>query len=264
VDFAHLRFIFIAVGFAVALFLGMLFLLDVGRRLALRQLELHGDDARIGVGIVDGAVYAMLALLIGFTFSGAATRFDNRRAIVARQVNAIGNAWRFIDLLPNEAQPVLRDEFRAYLDALIASYTRPTINRQQALLEPPAVSRAEEEIWSHAVAAVLAPSGERARVLLLPSLDDMFSVVLEERLARRIHPPFVIYLMLGVTALAAALFAGYGVASKSIRNWVFMVGIAATVSMAVYVIVELEYPRLGLIRVSEMDRALVELRATLK
>lgn len=262
-DLSHLRFIIIAVGLAVALFAGMMFMLDAGRRIALRQIELHGPDARIGVGIVDGAVYAMLALLIGFSFSGAATRFDARRALVAREVNAVGNAWRFIDLLPSDAQGPLRDGFRRYLDALIASYTTPTINRQQALLEPPDVARAEADIWSHAVASVLTPSGERARVLLLPSLDDMFSIVLEERLARRIHPPLVIYAMLAVTALAAALFAGYGVASKSIRNWVFMIGIAATVSMAVFVVIELEYPRLGLIRVTDMDRALEELRATM-
>jgi hypothetical protein len=263
VDLSHLRFILTAVGLAVGLFAGMMFMLDVGRRIALRQVELHGPDARVGVGIVDGAVYAMLALLIGFSFSGAATRFDGRRALVAREVNAIGNAWRFIDLLPAEAQGPLHDGFRRYLDALLVSYTTPTINKRQALLEPPDVARAEKDIWAHAVAACLAPSGERARVLLLPSIDDMFSVVLEERLARRIHPPLVIYAMLAITALSAALFAGYGVASKSIRNWVFMVGIAATVSMAAYVIIELEYPRLGLIRVSNMDRALEELRATI-
>jgi hypothetical protein len=64
--------------------------------------------------------------------------------------------------------------------------------------------------------------------------------------------------------MAAALFAGYGVAAKSTHNWLFSIGVAATVSLATYVIVELEYPRLGLIRVSDMDRALVELRATMK
>src|SRR5262249_8828944 len=139
-----------------------------------------------------------------------------------------------------------------------------TMSRKEALLEPPDVARAENDMWTHAAGAPPGPGGERARVLLLPSMDDMFSVALEARLARRIHPRLVLSAVLGVTALAAALFAGYGVASRSIRNWVFMVGIAATVSMAVYVIIELEYPRLGLILVSDMDRALVELRATMQ
>jgi hypothetical protein len=82
-------------------------------------------------------------------------------------------------------------------------------------------------------------------------------------MARRIHPPSVIFVMLGVAALASAIFAGYGIASGSTRNWMYMVGIAATIAAATYVILELEYPRLGLFRINAMDQALTELRATM-
>jgi hypothetical protein len=70
--------------------------------------------------------------------------------------------------------------------------------------------------------------------------------------------------MLGIAALAVALFAGYGIASKSARNRVFTIGVAASIAMALYVIIELEYPRLGLVRVNDMDRALAQLRATME
>jgi hypothetical protein len=43
-----------------------------------------------------------------------------------------------------------------------------------------------------------------------------------------------------------------------------MIGISASAAMAVYVIIELEYPRLGLFRVDAMDQTLVELRATMR
>jgi hypothetical protein len=92
----------------------------------------------------------------------------------------------------------------------------------------------------------------------------MFGVIESERLARRIHPPSLIFVMLGLTAFAAALFAGYGIASKSTRNWLYMIGVAATISVAVYAIIELEYPRLGLVRIDDMDRALSELRAGMR
>ncbi|MGH7619197.1 MAG: DUF4239 domain-containing protein [Gemmatimonadaceae bacterium] len=257
------RFEFIAVGIAIGLFVGMLAVLEIGRRIGLEQVARHGPDARIGIGVVDGAVYGLFALLIGFSFSGAAARFDQRRAIVSREVNAIGTAWLRVDLLPPAPQVAIRDGFRRYLDALIASYDEPG-PVGPALLEPPPVTRAQDDIWTRSVAATIDPSGERARMLLLPSLNEMFDTVEEERLARRIHPPSIIFMMLGITALAAALFAGYGVASKSTHNWFFTIGVAATISIAAYVIVELEYPRLGLIRVSDMDRALTELRATMK
>jgi hypothetical protein len=248
---------------AAGFFVGMLILLEVGRRIGLDQVDRHGPDARIGIGVVDGAVYGLLALLIGFCFSGAAGRFDNRRAIVSREVNAIGTSWLRIDLLPPDKQTAIRDGFRAYLDALLPSYAHPG-PPSQAFLEPPAVTAAQQTIWSHAVAATTEPSGEKARMLLLPSLNEMFDVVEEERLARRMHSPWIIFMMLGVTAFAAALFAGYGIASKSTHNWFFTIGVAATIAMSTYVIIELEFPRLGLVRVSEMDRALAELRATMK
>ena len=101
-------------------------------------------------------------------------------------------------------------------------------------------------------------------MLVLPALNEMFGIVESERMARRMHPPMVIFVMLGLTALAAAMFAGYGIASGPTRNWIYLLGIAATISSSAYVIADLEYPRLGLIRIDAIDQALVELRATMK
>ncbi len=101
-------------------------------------------------------------------------------------------------------------------------------------------------------------------MLLLPSLNEMFDIAEARLLVMRMHPPAVIWVMLATVALAAALLAGYGMASGHTRNWVFMVGFAATTAVAVYVIVDLEYPRLGLIRVDSFDQALVEVRTTMK
>jgi hypothetical protein len=258
------RFAFVPIVVAIAFFAGMVSLLEFGRRIGLDQVARHGPDARIGIGVVDGAVYALLALLIGFSFSGAAERFDKRRAIISHEVNAIGTAWLRVDLLPADKQPAIRDAFRAFMDALLASYAQPESGPGQGLLEPPEVGRAQHNLWGLSVAATLDPSGEKARMLLLPTLNETFDVVEEERLARRIHPPSIIFMMLAISVAAAAMFAGYGIASRSTHNWFFTIGVAATIAMAMYVIVELEYPRLGLIRVSDMDQALVELRATMK
>jgi len=95
-------------------------------------------------------------------------------------------------------------------------------------------------------------------------LNDMFGAVEDERFARRIHPPFVIFVVLGLTALAAALLAGFAIATSGERDWVHRVGVAVVISLAIYVILEMEFPRLGLIRVNGADQALVDLRATLR
>lgn len=63
-------------------------------------------------------------------------------------------------------------------------------------------------------------------------------------------------------ALAGGLLAGYGMAEGRGRNWLHMAAFALTMALAVYVILDLEYPRLGLIRVDSADQVLVDLRRT--
>jgi len=257
----HLRFMLFTVCVGILLFAGMLAFIEIGRRFATRQALARGKDARAGVGVVDGAVYGLLALLLGFMFSGAANRFDARRQLVAREVNVIGTAWQRIDVLAPDEQGAIRQSFRGYFDALLAWYGEAPGSRQ-TLREPPTLTRAQNELWSRAVALCIAPS-TAARSLLLTALNDMFGSVDDERMARRIHPPIVVFAMLGIAALATALFAGYGLASGATRNWIYMIGVAGTIAIATYVILELEYPRLGLVRATAMDQALVELRATM-
>jgi hypothetical protein len=257
----HLRFALVTVCISLGLFAGMLVLIEVGRRIGVRQAKLRGTEARAGVGVVDGSVYGLLALLVGFMFSGAAGRFDQRRHLIANEVNVIGTAWQRIDLVPAGQQGVLRQSFRRYVDVLVAWYGE-TSGTAGTLHEPPALTRAQNELWSGAVAASVSPSTS-ASALFLVAMNDMFGAVEEERMARRIHPPSIVFALLGIAALATALFAGYGLAGGVTRNWIYMIGVAATIATATYVILELEYPRLGLIRLNAMDQALVELRATM-
>jgi len=103
------------------LFLALLGMIELGRRLGISKRTRHGTVSE-GLGAVEGAVFGLLGLLIAFTFSGAASRFDSRRGLIVEEANDIGTAWLRIDVLPTEAQPALRDKFREYTDARIAVY----------------------------------------------------------------------------------------------------------------------------------------------
>ena len=257
----HVRFTLLSLAIALLLFLGMVLSLEIGRRLGVRDLKRFGKEGRSGVGVVEGAVYGLLALLIGFTFSGAAERFENRRMLVAEVVNALGTAWLRVDLLPQESQQPVHDGFRHYVDALLEAYDKAPTSPEELRLHKASL-RAENELWKKSVAACLTTEGEKARMLLLPELNEAFDLVEMERMARLIHPPGIVYLMLGISALASALFVGYGTAGGPARNWIYFIGVAASVAAATYVIFELESPRLGIIRVHKMDRVLVDLRAS--
>jgi hypothetical protein len=64
--------------------------------------------------------------------------------------------------------------------------------------------------------------------------------------------------LLGVLALMSALLVGYGTSANKDRSWFHHVTFAFVISLSIYVIVDLEYPRLGLIKVDSADQALLD------
>jgi hypothetical protein len=212
---------------------------------------------------VDGAVFALLGLLIAFTFSGAASRFDTRRQLIVEEANAIGTAYLRLDILPPSAQTALREKFRQYVETRLEVYRKlPDLSAARAELVKGA--KLQEEIWSQAVAASQAEGAQPARVLVLPALNAMIDITTTRTMAGKMHPPMIIFIMLIGLSLVSSLLAGYGMAGGKARSWVHIVGFAATMALAVYVILDLEFPRLGLIRVDAFDQVLVDVRASMR
>jgi hypothetical protein len=65
-------------------------------------------------------------------------------------------------------------------------------------------------------------------------------------------------------SIAGTIFTGYGMAGGKSRNWLHILGFALVISVAVYIIIDLEYPRVGLIQVDDFDQALVDLREAMR
>ncbi|HOW75620.1 MAG TPA: DUF4239 domain-containing protein [Candidatus Competibacteraceae bacterium] len=255
-----MNFVLSAFLITLGLFFGMLLFLEVGRRIGVQRRAQDPDGAVAGTGPVDGAIFALLGLLLAFTFAGAASRFDTRRALIVEETNAIGTAYLRLDVLPASAQPPMRELFRRYVDARLETYRKlPDVEAVMAELNR--ANQLQGEIWSQAVAAGrMEGAPPTATMLLLPALNQMIDITTTRTMASKTHPPIAIFVMLFGVALASALLAGYDMAGGKSRNWLHMVGFAAVLAMAVYVILDIEFPRLGFIRVDAFDQALVELR----
>lgn len=248
---------------AIGLFIGMLALLDLGRRVGNRRLARDPEGARTGTGAVEGAIFALLGLLVAFTFSGAASRFETRRQLVVQEANAVGTAWLRLDLLPAADRGALQELFRQYLDARLSAYAKlPDLNA--ALAEIDRSIKLQNDIWQRAVASAQTEAGERARVLLLPALNEMFDITTVRTMAAQSHPPTIIFVLLFVLGLGCAFLAGYGMASGKERSWAHILGFAAVMATTFYVIMDIEYPRIGLIRVDAADQVLIQLRESMK
>lgn len=243
---------------SLALFAGILLSIQIGRRIGARRLAQEGGSAEKGFAAVEGAVFALLGLVLAFSFSGALSRFDARRQLVVEEANDIGTAWLRIDLLPAGAQPGMRDLFRRYLDSRIEVYRKlPDVVAAKAELGKSAALQAE--IWKLAVSST-ATGSSAGPMLLLPALNAMIDITTTRTEAARLHPPLVIFAMLGVLTLACSVFAGYDMAAQPRLNRLHSFAFALVLSVTVYVIVDLEYPRLGLIQMSDSDEVLLDLK----
>ena len=248
----------------LALFVGVLVSLEVGWRLRTRKLATETEHSEAGLSALDGAVFGLMGLLIAFTFSGAASRFEARRGLIVQETNAIGTAYLRVDLLPAAAQPALREDFRNYVDARIEFYKK--------LADDPAAAKAalaravglQGKIWSEAVAACASLSSNAVTSLVISSLNEMIDITTTRAMAMETHPPVVIYLALGVLVLASALLAGYGMAKSRKREWTHTLVYAFVLAFAVYLILDIEYPRIGLVRIDRADHILVEQRESMK
>jgi hypothetical protein len=248
--------------FAGGLFLGMLVLLEVGRRLGRRRLISEG--AAGGFGAVESAIFALFGLLVAFTFSGAVSRFDSRRALIADEANAIGTAYLRLDLLGATDRSPMQQMFREYLDSRLDVYRKlPDVDAAFAALARSA--DIQQKIWTRSLNAIRTPDAHpNSPILLIPALNEMFDITTTRTMAARTHPPAVIYGLLFLLGLGCALLAGHAMAGVPRWSWLHAAGFAAFVSVVTFVIVDIEYPRRGLIRLSAFDQVLVELRESMK
>lgn len=251
-----------AVLFALGLFGGMILMVEIGRRAGLRWRARLMAGGAAGVGAVEAAVFALLGLLLAFTFQGAAARFDVRRGLIVEEANNIGTAWLRIDVLPASAQPAMRELFRQYLDSRLETY-RKISDPVAVRAELARTAQLQNEIWQHAIASHR-DGTQPVGVLLLPALNQMFDIVTTRAMAIRTHPPLIVFIMLAILALASAFLAGHGMAGSKVRSWLHSIGFALILTVTVYVIMDMEFPRLGFVRVDSFDEVLVTLRQGMK
>ena len=248
---------------SVALYVGILISAECGRRIGAARLARDPDGLSKGTGAAEGAVFALLGLMLAFSFSGAASRFEARRFLVAEEVNHIGTAWLRLEMLPADAQPPLRDLFRRYLDVRIATF-QDMRNEAEVRANFAAGEALQARIWTGAVAACKRPDAmPQAAIALLPALNNMIDITTTRLVATENHPPPIVYVLMALLGVVGGLLMGYATSANRDRSvlhtWIF----AAILSLTFYVIIELEFPRLGMIQVDAVDHVMVDLRTSM-
>jgi hypothetical protein len=161
-----------------------------------------------------------------------------------------------------EPEPI-RGLFRNYLEARIEVYDR-FLDRAASNAALDQAGAIQREIWSRSLVAARRTPDTAASMLLIPALNEMFDIATTRTMAAVTHAPAVILVLLVVLSFLAGVLSGSAMSTQPRRNMLQIVLFALAISSTVYVVLDLEYPRAGLINLTAMDQAIMQLREMMK
>jgi hypothetical protein len=199
------------------------------------------EDEREDFGVILGATLTLLGLLIGFSFSMAINRYDQRKLYEEAEANAIGTEYLRIGLLSGDTSKV-RELLRAYLDQRILFYTTrhegklAKINADTATLQ--------NELW-------LAVQSRRAEptavvVLSVTGMNDVLNAQGYTQAAWWNRIPAAAWVLMFTIAICCNALIGYG---AHLTGWRLFMILPVAVAIAFFLISDLDSPRGGAIRV---------------
>jgi hypothetical protein len=178
-----MTFAFFALAIAAAFFASSLILLNYGRHLGLRYLQQKkGATNMAGLTTVEGAVFALIGLLLAFTISGALQRFDERRQLVIQEANAASTAHDRLGLFEGDVGRNLQTKLKDYVEARIDLYRIPhdfALWRHSELFsseQQVKIVDLKNKLWDATVAACPEASFRPACAQTLPTLASLFEV----------------------------------------------------------------------------------------
>ncbi len=239
-------------GLVVALVVLGLFLLaaEAGFRLGRRRHEPADERTKGHLGSLQGALLGLLALMLGFTFAMAMGRFDARKSLVLDEANAIGTTALRARLLPEAQRGEILPLLRSYVDARLAFYD---VGIDPVRLEETysTAARLQEQLWQVAVRLAQEDPRSVPAGLFVSSLNETIDLSEKRRQALDNHVPEpVLVVVIGLAAVALG-FVGHACGLDGPRRFASTALVSLLIALVILVILDLDRPRRGVIRVSQ-------------
>jgi hypothetical protein len=261
--FVASSFSFVVLLVSLGLFLATIGAVDLGYRRGKRRALKNPQAASEKVDAVQTTVFSLLSLILAFVFSGAASRFDHRQELVIQEANAISSSYMRVDLLPAESQPEIRGLYRRYLESRIALLRnfQDEGEKSTAFVDSESLQR---EIWKKVSAAAMLGGNTAVISLVHASLNEMIDSTATSLHASRMHPPTIFYGVLFGFILAAGFLVGSAMSAGGERPWLHIVIFSLVFAATMYVILDFEYPRFGIVRIEAADQSLVDVLESMR
>jgi hypothetical protein len=203
------------------------------------------ETEREDFGVVVAATMTLLALIIGFTFSMASSRYDQRKNLEESEANAIGTEYVRTDFLPPADAARVRTLLKSYLDQRILFYE--TRERRKLQQIEAASDQLETDLWS----AVQAPAAAQPTPLLTVAVTGMNDVLNSKGYTQAAwlnRIPLAAWGLMLAIAICCNLLVGYG-ARRGEAKAVLLLVLPLIASISFSLIANIDSPRGGLVRV---------------
>ena len=215
----------------------------------LRRRRPLKDNERDDFGVIQAATLTLLALIIGFSFSMAISRYDLRKTYEEAEANAIGTEWVRAGLLPAPDAAKVRSQLRRYTDLRIAFYrTRDEQELQQINND---TSNLQNEMW----AAVQTPALSQPTPVMALAVSGMNDVLNSQGYTQAAwwnRIPTSAWGLLIITAICCHVLVGYGARGEKMSASLLIV-LPLVISISFLLIADIDAPRRGLIRVKPQN-----------
>jgi hypothetical protein len=240
--------------FVVALFAGTIVVVMAsieGGFLAGRIAHHRSEEEKESpVSAMAGAVLALLAFILAFTFGTASNRFDARKDLVREEANTIRTVWQRSDLLPEPDRAEAKGLIREYLDARVAAVQSGDAERVKSVLSR--AERIQDRLWEMAVARARTDLNSDVATLYFESLNEL-SGVHASRVAvgLQMRIPTGIWLALAALTIFGMMAVGYQAGIAGSRRTLAMPLLAVAFASVIGIIGALDRPSGGFVSVSQ-------------
>jgi hypothetical protein len=220
----------------------------VGGFICKKQQDVEEQEGK-DFGVITSAILTLLALIIGFSFSMAVSRYDQRKNCEEAEANAIGTEYVRADLLPAADRAGVRALLRNYLDQRILFYSA---RDEHELLQINAdTSLVQTDLWS-AVRTPAAAQSTPGLALALSGMNDVLNSQGYTQAAWSNRIPREAWILVEVIAIFCNLMIGYGSRRDGAKGILFLV-IPLVVAISLFLIADIDSPRRGIIRVRPVN-----------
>src|SRR5947209_3210270 len=200
------------------------------------------------VALVRASTAGLVAFLVGFAFSGAASRFIDRLDIIVKEANALGTAYLRADTIAEPQRGELKAALKEYTADRVTLLSREGRNQIEPLLAK--VSGLHERMWRSAIKAT--QDNAPLMTVVLPPINEVIDLhTTHLAMARRHLPIPIMALLLGTAAIGICII-GFGNGRVGRRFSVLDSVYGAVLAIALWMTIDLDYPGIGIIRVSNL------------